>query len=929
MNNKTKTIFFSGLVTFAMAFSLFAFLGLKKTETLYSGASNEKSVTDVTSTSITLSNNYSLSAKSEGLTDGSLFSLSENGYIRNTEPIRGITSITVTYSSSSKAKIVPCYYDYESDAVVPTTEDWPEASTTANFASSPIDYFELYNANNDAITITSIVIGYSCSTSLYTFNASFIPDWNGHEALEHADIYIAGTPELISDGTSGGGWNYKKMTYNAGTYSYTAPNYLPTGIYQYSFYAIKNGNAFSWSNQTTDGSVTIELDSNISDTHSYEWEREPGSAVTYTLNIEFYETDSGAWATWRGFNYSTSNSGISSGNWGADLTWVSKTDGVNKYTVSGFEVESASSTIYVAIKCGVTNDSNTQDPTYIGLSTTNAFAISYAGGATTATLTVNMTLSTVSTAYAATSYNIETSGGVVVSGMSHDNVSMDIYDLDESNKTITNGRKLISPTFESGTDTFTASFSGNNIRIDTIDGNQYITALKAGTATTVTLTADSDPTVNCQFTVTVPSSSYTATSTRDSKWAADEGWFTAPSVSQINNMDEDFYNGVDISSCKALYQNGTNFYNASGVEESLFYILKNAGINWVRLKLWVDPYTNSGTSYGGGESDLNNTLWMAYEAKAAGLKLLLDFHYSDYWTHPGQQIIPKAWASANSASALATYIKSYTKNTLNTFYSNGCLPDMVQLGNEISSGNFLKLPGADSETFTYYKPSYLTKASNFSYKGDAGSNNMKTYLTAGVEAVNEINTSLGKDIKTVIHWAKGSTISADVINNFFNSISSVNYDYAGISFYPYYCFDSLSGAQTILNGLNIGKPWFIAEISYPFSNGSWVYEEVQGAPTYNVTDGLIGTGSSDITNIFNVYSPNPTGQANLIHDITAATINAGGLGIFYWEPAWVPNAWVGWAASGSSCSWSNQGFFSYDGKAIGNLQVFAQMSPHI
>lgn len=918
-----------------MAFSIFSFLGLKKADTLYAGASNEKSVTDVTDTSITLSNNYSLSAKSEGLTKGSLFSLSENGYIKNTEPIRGITSITVESSNSSKLRIIPCYYDYNTnseDKIVETKEAWPAASSTVSFASSPIDYFKLFNESNGSITVTAIAISYSCSTSSYTFNVSFTPDWNGNTAPENsrADIYIVGTSQLISDGTSGGGWNYKKMTYNAGTYSYTAPNYLPTGIYQYSFYAVKKGNAFSWTNQTNDGNITLQLESNVTDSHSYEWAREPGSATTYTLNIVYNETKAGAESNWRGFIYSTSSDAIDAGQWGDNLV---QSD-TNKYVFNNFEFESTSSTVYVSIKFGVTDGVSTNYDTFIGATSSTAFAISYAGGATSATLTVNMTLTAVSAAYAATSYNIETSGGVVVSGMSHDNVSMGIYDLNESNKTITNGRTPISPSFESGTDTFTATTEDtNNIRIDTIDGNHYITALKAGTVTTVTLTADSNPSVNCQFTVTVPSSTYLATEKRDGMWAASEGWFNNPSVSEIAGMGANFFNGVDISSCKALYQNGTNFYNASGVEESLFYILKNAGINWVRLKLWVDPYTNSGTSYGGGESDLNNTLWMAYEAKAAGLKLLLDFHYSDYWTHPGQQIIPKAWASANSASALATYIKSYTKNTLNTFYSNGCLPDMVQLGNEISSGNFLKLPGADSETFTYYEPSYLTKASNFSYKGDAGSNNMKTYLTAGVEAVNEINTSLGSDIKTVVHWAKGSTISAAVINSFFNSISSVDYDYAGISFYPYYCFDNLSGAQTILNGLNIGKPWFIAEISYPFSDskkgGSYVYEEVPGAPTYNVTGGMIGTESSDITSIFSNYSPTPSGQANLIHDITDATINAGGLGIFYWEPAWVPNAWVGWAHSGSPCTWSNQGFFSYDGKAIGNLQVFAQMSPHI
>ena len=172
-----------------------------------------------------------------------------------------------------------------------------------------------------------------------------------------------------------------------------------------------------------------------------------------------------------------------------------------------------------------------------------------------------------------------------------------------------------------------------------------------------------------------------------------------------------------------------------------------------------------------------------------------------------------------------------------------------------------------------------------------------------------------------------------VINNFFNNLSTIDYDYAGISFYPYYCFDDISSASAILNGLNISNskgsvPWFIAETSYPFTE-SWVYEEVSGAPTYNVTNQLITSYSSGITNIFSSYSSTMSGQANLIHDLTAAVVSAGGLGIFYWEGAWVPNAYVGWAGLGSSCSWSNQGFFSYNGKAIANLDLFKQMLPHI
>ncbi|MCR4562938.1 MAG: arabinogalactan endo-1,4-beta-galactosidase, partial [Bacilli bacterium] len=148
------------------------------------------------------------------------------------------------------------------------------------------------------------------------------------------------------------------------------------------------------------------------------------------------------------------------------------------------------------------------------------------------------------------------------------------------------------------------------------------------------------------------------------------------------------------------------------------------------------------------------------------------------------------------------------------------------------------------------------------------------------------------------------------------------YDYAAISYYPYYCFDTMSDGSSILSSLNLSKPWFIAETSYPFSGGGYTDD---GTTSFLVSNDT----SSGITGIKSKYSFNSEGQANLIHDLTSAVVSAGGLGIFYWESAWIPNANVGWAGSGSANTWGNQGFFSFDGKAIANLDLFAQMSPHI
>ena len=481
----------------------------------------------------------------------------------------------------------------------------------------------------------------------------------------------------------------------------------------------------------------------------------------------------------------------------------------------------------------------------------------------------------------------------------------------------------IIPTFDQGSDTFTCSYSGENIRID---DNRYIVGLKAGTTTKVTLTSTGG--LSCNFNVTIPESNYEGTWTRDRCWCDNkqevsikEGWFSSTHVEEITGMGKDFMNGVDISNTYALYHNGTNFYNADGVEQSLFYIFKDAGVNWVRLRLWVDPESDNGISYGAGECNLQNVLWMANEVKKAGLNLFLDFHYSDYWTHPGQQILPKSWNDCNSKESLCERIRSYTADTLTTFEEHGCLPDMVQLGNEISSGIYLQQYTGGGETLSQYgEPSYLNNNSSYSY-GTADKNAFADYIIAAARGVNDVDSS----IKKVIHWAKGSQINYGVINSFFAQMPSEYYDYAAISFYPFYCFDTMDAAITILNGLNPGKPWFIAETSYPFSGESYVYENGTDVTAHTFSNGT----SSGVTAIRNQYSLNAAGQANLIHDLTEAVVDAHGIGIFYWEAAWVPNVNVGWAGAGSACTWSNQGFFSHDGKAIANLDLFKQMSRHI
>lgn len=153
----------------------------------------------------------------------------------------------------------------------------------------------------------------------------------------------------------------------------------------------------------------------------------------------------------------------------------------------------------------------------------------------------------------------------------------------------------------------------------------------------------------------------------------------------FQGMPADFIKGADISTLLDAEKHGATFYDQNNQRKDPIAILKENGVNYVRLRLWVDPQSASGEDYGGGNNDLATTLALAKRAKVQGMKLLLDFHYSDFWTDPGKQFKPKAWEKMDYPQ-LKTAIHDYTRDTIARFKQAGVLPDMVQIGNEINGG---------------------------------------------------------------------------------------------------------------------------------------------------------------------------------------------------------------------------------------------------
>ena len=146
----------------------------------------------------------------------------------------------------------------------------------------------------------------------------------------------------------------------------------------------------------------------------------------------------------------------------------------------------------------------------------------------------------------------------------------------------------------------------------------------------------------------------------------------------------DYIKGVDLSAVAEVEELGAKYYD-DGVQGDIFDILKNYGVNSVRLRLWNDPYTEDGVPYGAGTNDLEVYKKLAKRAMDHGMSILLDYHYSDFWADPGKQRVPKAWRGMD-ADQLEQAVYDYTRETLLEMKDAGVLPQLVQVGNELTNG---------------------------------------------------------------------------------------------------------------------------------------------------------------------------------------------------------------------------------------------------
>ncbi|MBD5523951.1 MAG: hypothetical protein HDR04_05960 [Lachnospiraceae bacterium] len=315
-------------------------------------------------------------------------------------------------------------------------------------------------------------------------------------------------------------------------------------------------------------------------------------------------------------------------------------------------------------------------------------------------------------------------------------------------------------------------------------------------------------------------------------------------------LTDDFITGADLSSYIALKDSGVVFKDENGKplsDQGFFNYLHDGGMNYVRIRIWNDPYTSSGNGYGGGNNDLEKAIRLGQLATNAKMRVLIDFHYSDFWADPKKQKAPKAWAGY-SIDQKEKAVYDFTLDSLNALRNAGVDVGMVQVGNETNNG----------------------------IAGETNWDNMARLFNAGSKAVREFD----KECLVAVHFTdpqKGYGAIAERLDK-----SNVDYDVFASSYYPFGHGDA-ANLKDVLKYVveTYGKKVMAAETSWPTTL-------VDGDGYGTATPPTVPEQYESQN-----YGVSVQGQADEMYDLIKAVneINddyaGSSLGVFYWEPAWI------------------------------------------
>lgn len=365
--------------------------------------------------------------------------------------------------------------------------------------------------------------------------------------------------------------------------------------------------------------------------------------------------------------------------------------------------------------------------------------------------------------------------------------------------------------------------------------------------------------------------------------------------------------GVDISSILAVENAGVTFCNEYGRKQDIFRTLSEHGVNYIRVRVWNEPYDSRGNSYGGGNCDLYTAAEIGRRAAKYGMKLLVDIQYSDFWADPEKQTRPKYWIQ-HDHETLKGEIYKYTAWVLETISEAGGNIGMVQVGNE----------------------------TNCFFCGETDMYKICDLFASGDQAIRDFDRS----VLIAHHFANPSTGSyawyAQVMDE-----CNLDYDVFATSYYPYW-HGTTENLTTVLKEIadTYNKYVMVAETAYPYTS--------EDGDTFG------NAVSEDSDSAVFRYDISVEGQAQCLTDVFQAVANVGekGIGVFYWEPAWLgvngisweeqSSLWKkygsGWATdyaaeydasvtSAGGSSYDNQALFDFEGNSLKSLQVFRNIYP--
>jgi arabinogalactan endo-1,4-beta-galactosidase len=329
--------------------------------------------------------------------------------------------------------------------------------------------------------------------------------------------------------------------------------------------------------------------------------------------------------------------------------------------------------------------------------------------------------------------------------------------------------------------------------------------------------------------------------------------------------------GGDVSEIPEVEASGAT-YSIYGRQSDPFEIMQSQGWKLVRFRVWNDPK--------GGWCDEAHTLVMAKRAKAHGLAISLDFHYSDWWADPGKQNKPAAWKTL-SFDELTQAVYDYTKMVVGAMVAQGTPPLMVQIGNEIVGGMLWPDGKVDSNDPNQW-------------------HRLASLLGSGVRAIHDAQ---GRNhIQTMIHLDRGGDNKTAVW--WFDHIlaEGLKFDLIGLSYYPFW-HGHLDAMEKNVDDLakRYGKDIYIVETSYPW--------RINTAPGERVYTGQRGLEAG--------YPPTPEGQKAFLKtvcDIVRRIPNGHGRGVLYWAPMWI-------APKGQQAPYNNLALFDDNGNALPGVAV--------